>query len=92
VFNLGSDRRIEIVALAELVRDTLDSRSEIVLTPYEEAFGPGFDDLRHREPDLGRIREAIGFAPVIDLERTVRDIADDLRHRAAAGASTELGA
>ncbi|HMN97304.1 MAG TPA: GDP-mannose 4,6-dehydratase [Phycisphaerales bacterium] len=86
VFNLGNDRSIEIGALAELVRETLGSASPIVLVPYESAFGPGFDDLRRREPDLTRIRAAIGFDPRIPLRQTILDIAAHLR-----GAGSEEG-
>jgi UDP-glucose 4-epimerase len=78
VFNIGSDRSIEICALAELVRDTLRSASPIQFVPYDKAFGPGFDDLRHRRPDLERIRQAIGFHSKIPLEQTIRDLADHL--------------
>lgn len=76
VFNIGNDEPIEIVQLAELVRATLGSDSEIRLVPYGEAFGVGFDDLRFRQPDLSRIRGAIGFQPTVPLEQTVLDIAD----------------
>jgi UDP-glucose 4-epimerase len=79
VFNLGSDRPIEIRALAELVRRTLRSRSPVVYLPYEQAFGPNFDDLRHRQPDLRRIREAVGFAPRIELAQTILDVAARMR-------------
>jgi UDP-glucose 4-epimerase len=79
VFNLGADETISIAELAELVRRTLSSSSDIRFVPYEQAFGPGFDDLRHRAPDLGRIREAIGFAPRIPLDRTIRDLAEHLQ-------------
>ncbi|MFO0873112.1 MAG: GDP-mannose 4,6-dehydratase [Phycisphaerales bacterium] len=78
VFNLGNDRAIDIRGLAELTRRTLGSASPIVLVPYDQAFGPGFDDLRRRQPDLGRIRGAIGFEPRIPLEQTIRDIAAEL--------------
>ncbi len=81
VVNVGSDRPIEIRALAELVRDTLGSRSPIVEVPYERAFGPGFDDLRHRQPDLGRLREATGFVAETPLRKTIRDLAAELSHR-----------
>ncbi len=81
VLNLGHDRPITIRALAELVRATLDSPSSIRLVPYAEAFGDassGFDDLRFRQPDLSRVREAIGFAPQVPLERTIRDLASTM--------------
>lgn len=83
VFNLGSDREITIGDLAALVKTTLGSSSPIALVPYAQAFGPGFDDLRRRRPDLTRIREAIGWSPSIPLEQTIRDLAAHLSRRAA---------
>jgi len=83
VFNLGRDEPISIRSLAESVRRTLGSRSEIRHVSYDEAFGAatksGFDDLRFRQPDLTRVREAIGFAPRIPLETTILDLAESLR-------------
>lgn len=78
VFNLGSERPISIEDLARLVVSTLGSRSEIVRVPYADAFGPGFEDLEVRIPDITRARRAIGFDPVIPLEQTIRDIAAHL--------------
>lgn len=81
VFNLGSDEPISIYELGELVCDTLQSESQIVLVPYDRAFGAGFDDLRDRKPDLTRIREATGFTARIDLVQTIRDLAEDIQSR-----------
>lgn len=75
VFNLGSDRPITILELAEMVRRVLGSSSEVVLVPYSEAYPEGYEDLRYRRPDLARVREAIGFEPGIGLEQTIRDFA-----------------
>jgi UDP-glucose 4-epimerase len=79
VFNVGSDVPIEISELAELVKRTLKSRSPIVRVPYEQAFGSGFDDLRHRRPDLTRLRRVTGFAPRVPLEQTILDLAGAMR-------------
>jgi UDP-glucose 4-epimerase len=79
VLNVGGDRPIEIGALARLVRDTLQSSSPIVQVPYEEAFGPGFDDLYHRQPDLTRLRKLTGFHQRVELDQTIRDLAEELR-------------
>ncbi len=75
VFNLGSDRPISILELAEMVCRVLGSSSRVELVPYSEAYPEGYEDLRHRRPDLARVREAIGFGPEIDLEQTIRDVA-----------------
>ncbi len=79
VFNLGRDELVEIGDLARMIRDRLGSSSEIVHVPYSDVFDERFEDLRTRQPDLTRIREAVGFAPAVPLITTVDDIAADLR-------------
>lgn len=83
VFNIGSDRSIRILELAELVIRLTGSRSGIEFVPYSEAYPPGFEDLTDRRPDLKKIREAIGFAPRMSLEQTIRDVAGWLSGNAA---------
>jgi UDP-glucose 4-epimerase len=78
VFNVGSDKPITIADLADLVIRTIGSRSSKRLVPYSAAYGPGFEELGQRRPDLGRVREAVGFEPSIGLERTIRDVASSL--------------
>jgi UDP-glucose 4-epimerase len=91
VFNIGREEPITIRALAELVVKTLGSSSAIRAVPYEKAFSAGFDDLLVRQPDLTRIRAAVGFEPRISLVDTIRDLAVEIGkrpvHDAAAGAN-----
>lgn len=75
VFNVGSDQSISIGDLARLVIRTLDSMSAIRTIPYRDAFGPGFEDLMVRRPDLTRVKQAVGFAPTIPLQQTIQDLA-----------------
>jgi UDP-glucose 4-epimerase len=79
VINLGGDQPIAILDLARRVVETLRSRSVIQPIPYDRAYGPGFEDLQRRQPDLTKARELIGFAPSIPLERTIRDIAAEIK-------------
>ncbi|MEM1183477.1 MAG: NAD-dependent epimerase/dehydratase family protein [Planctomycetota bacterium] len=79
VFNIGSDVPISIAELAGVVTRTLGSGSEIELIPYSDAYPKGYEDLRQRQPDLSRVREAVGFEPKITLEQTITDLADDIR-------------
>jgi len=81
VFNIGREEPITIRALAELVVSTLGSPSAIRMVPYDQAFAAGFDDLLVRQPDLSRIRAAVGFAPEIPLVQTIRDLAAELESR-----------
>lgn len=87
VFNVGSDTAVTIRALAERVARVLGSDAGVRLVPYERAYPPGFEDLRHREPDLTRLREAIGFVPRYALDDTIRDVAAWLGGRVVPGSS-----
>ena len=75
VFNIGSDQPLTIEELADRVVITLGSRSTKQFISYETAYAAGFEDLRRRVPDLSRIRNAVGFAPRVNLDQTIRDIA-----------------
>ena len=79
VFNLGSDQLISIRELAEMVISTLSSRSAIEMVPYDRVYPRGFEDLRQRQPDLTRVREAIGFVPRVPLRQTIEDVARSIR-------------
>jgi UDP-glucose 4-epimerase len=63
VFNVGSSEEISINELAHRVRTLSDSSSPIVHIPYEETYGPGFEDMRRRTPDISKIQRAINFRP-----------------------------
>lgn len=78
VYNLGSDRPIAIHELAEMVIMTLGSKSSIEHVPYEQAYPKGFEDLRHRKPDLDRVRAAIGFSPSYTLNQTILDLHESM--------------
>ena len=79
VVNVGSQEEVTIQELAERVRAQCRSRSEIVHVPYESAYGPGFDDMRRRVPDLTRVRELIGWAPRHNLDAIITQVAEAMR-------------
>lgn len=83
VYNVGSDAPISIRSLAELVVRTTGSRSAVRLVPYSDVYPVGFEDLRMRQPDLRRLRQAVGFEPRRTLEQTVLDIARDIQESGA---------
>lgn len=78
VFNVGHDQPISMLELAKLVISTLGSSSKIQFVPYSDAYGAGFEDLAARQPNLNRLRAENGFAPVIPLTQSIRDIAAHL--------------
>jgi UDP-glucose 4-epimerase len=74
VVNIGSNEETTIMQLAELVRERAESRSEIRLVPYEQAYAPGFDDFRRRVPGLEKIHRLIGWQPSTPLVTTIDQI------------------
>lgn len=74
VFNIGSTEEVTIRQLAERVIRASGSASEIKYVPYEEAYAPGFEDMRRRVPDIGKINRLIGYAPRLSLEDTIRRV------------------
>ena len=81
VFNVGADREVTIRGLAEMVRDRAQSKSEIVLIPYEQAYAEGFEDMHRRVPDCAKLERAIGFKPRTPLEQIVDDVIADQRSK-----------
>lgn len=76
VFNIGSEEEISIRELAERVKDLTGSQSDIIHIPYEEAYGPGFEDIKRRTPDISKIRSTIGFEPSYALDQILYQIID----------------
>jgi UDP-glucose 4-epimerase len=83
VFNIGSQDEVEILALAEKVREATGSSSEIRLVPYDEAYEEGFEDMQRRIPDTTRIRERIGWEPTKSLDEILADVVNE--HRVGPG-------
>ncbi|MBI4040257.1 MAG: NAD-dependent epimerase/dehydratase family protein [Deltaproteobacteria bacterium] len=68
VFNIGSTEETSILKLADLMRRIGHFQSEFVFVPYKDAFGPGFEDIPRRVPDVRKIYDAIGWKSTTPLE------------------------
>jgi UDP-glucose 4-epimerase len=79
VFNIGTDREVTILGLAEAVKAMTGSASEIRLIPYSEAYGPGFEDMARRLPDVTRLHAVTGFRPATPLETIIADVIAEKR-------------
>jgi len=84
VFNIGSSEEVTIAELAEEVKVLADSRSEIVMVPYEAAYGEGFEDMPRRVPDISKIGALIGFRPQRTLEEILESVIAFYRARSSA--------
>jgi len=74
VFNLGSDERVTINALAERVIALAGSSSDVRHVSYEAAYGPDFEDTPDRAPETARIRDAINWSPRYTLDQTLEEL------------------
>lgn len=81
VFNVGSDQEITIRGLAELVKRVSGSSSPLAFVPYDEVYGPGFEDMFRRVPDLTRVRQAIGYRPTKKLDEIVRSVVESMTEK-----------
>ena len=75
VFNIGNNQQISIIDLAKTVIEITGSKSEIVKVPYSQAYSKGFEDMQIRVPDISKINQFFGWAPRIELNQIVKDIA-----------------
>ena len=76
--NLGNPHEFTVRELAALVLKLTGSRSEIVERPLP------VDDPRVRQPDIGRVRETLGWGPKVGLEEGLRRTIDYFRRLTAA--------
>ena len=79
VFNIGNDREISIMELAQLVIAKTGSSSSIVSKSYDDAYGAGFEDMSRRVPDISKIKRVLGWSPKLGLEEIIGDIATHLK-------------
>lgn len=74
IYNIGNPRAVTILELAERVKKLTKSKSAIVRIPYEKAYEKGFEDMKHRAPDIAKIKNIIKFEPKVHLDEMIRNI------------------
>ena len=75
VFNVGNNQQISIMELAKKVVEITGSTSSIEKIAYEKAYPEGFEDMQRRVPDISKIKRVLGWAPEINLDQIIKDIA-----------------
>jgi UDP-glucose 4-epimerase len=76
IFNIGGTEEVSILELAQLVVETLGSKSTIELIPYDQAYAPGFDDMRRRKPRVEKLERCVNFKPQTALRDIIRITAE----------------
>lgn len=85
IINLGSQDEISVGMLAEKIVELAKSKSEIQRVPYSEAYGPGYEDMMRRVPNLERANTALGYKPKIDLNHGLQNTIQWFRETALDG-------
>jgi len=86
IYNVGTQDEIPVIELARRVIAATGSDSRVVLIPYEDAYGEGFEELGRRKPETSAIRALTGWRP----ERTIDDaIADVIAYERSGAARDE---
>jgi len=71
IFNVGSTFETTIAALAHEVIAALRSKSTVELVAYNEAYEPGFEDMRRRKPSVSKLEQFTGFRPATGLREII---------------------
>ncbi len=79
VVNLGSTQEVSIRELAEKVIAHTGSQSKIQMRPYDDVFGPGFEDMQRRVPSIEKARQLVNWLPERDLDQILTDVVAGLR-------------
>jgi UDP-glucose 4-epimerase len=77
VFNIGNPEQVSINELANKIIARIGSASSIVHLPYEDAYGPGYEDMERRVPDCSRLHALIGFSPQHSLDDIINAVIAD---------------
>lgn len=75
VYNIGSTGEITILDLAQKIIVMTGSSSEIIMIPFQEAFGDRFEETARRVPDIRRLRD-LGYSPRYCLNEALKEIID----------------
>jgi UDP-glucose 4-epimerase len=81
VYNIGGTEEISILDLAKKIITLAESKSEIVLIPYEQAYVADFEDMMRRVPSVEKVARLIGFKPGVDLDAILTEIVTFMRKK-----------
>ena len=79
VFNIGGSEEISMLDLAKKIIALSESKSEIVLIPYEEAYAADFEDMMRRVPSVEKAYRLLGFKPDDNLDSILKKIITAMR-------------
>ncbi len=72
--NLGSYEQVSVSELARRVVHTTGSSSTITYVSYQDAYGPGYEDMERRVPDCTLAHDLTGFRVSYTLDDIIRSV------------------
>jgi UDP-glucose 4-epimerase len=74
-FNVGGVGETTMRELALKVIERTGSQSKLVSIPFDQAYGPGFEDMQRRVPDISKVKAKLGWAPTHTLDSIIDSVA-----------------
>ena len=78
-FNIGGVGETTIKELALKVIERTGSQSKLVSIPFDQAYGPGFEDMQRRVPDISKVKAKLGWQPSHSLDSIIDSVAQHLK-------------
>jgi nucleoside-diphosphate-sugar epimerase len=79
VFNIGTDREHTIRDLAEELIRIAESKSTIRYVPQHEVYGPSYEDIPRRIPNVDKMNRILGVVAKVPLAEGLRHTVDYFR-------------
>lgn len=76
IFNLGHRKETTVLELAKTIIQVSGLKGEIVFQPNAEFYGPSYEDIPRRIPDLTKAEEILEYKPTITLEEGLKKTID----------------
>lgn len=71
IYNIGADKEISMLELAEVIRQYVNPQAAIEFKPYPN----NYTEMARRVPALDKVKALLGWEPKIELKQTVKDVA-----------------
>jgi UDP-glucose 4-epimerase len=81
VFNIGGVEEISILGLATRIQESVAPGLDIQFIPYEEAYGPNYQDVPRRVPSVEKLRTFLGETPNTPIQEIIDSVIDYERGR-----------
>ena len=79
--NVGKDESISILALAQRIKKFAHSASPIEHVPYHQIYGPYYEDMMFRKPNLKELMTLTDYQFQWDLDRSLQDLIQSQQRR-----------